>query len=217
MLRVIITHRSCAHTLTLLYLLSHFFPYSFLTPPSIPPSRFFSYFFPYCVHSSLHQSCTHCCSLSFPFLLTLLLPSLFSIQITHLHFNTPPPPDSFASSLSFPPCASIPPSWKATDQGRNGLITVWCAFAWLHATELSSVRLLINDLCFYWYMSDTSKESDSPIKAQCVAGSSAWVCECGGANDLRCSVLSQQTDIWVMKSWWSFWNKSSTWYRAMLP
>lgn len=90
------------------------------------------------------------------------LPSLFSIQITHLHFNTPPPPDRFASSLSFPPRASIPPSWKATDQGRNGLITVWCAFAWLHATELSSVRLLINDLCFYWYMSDTSKESDSP-------------------------------------------------------
>lgn len=77
-------------------------------------------------------------------------------------FQHPSSPDRFTSSLSFPPCASIPPSWKATDQGRNELITVWCAFAWLRATELSSVRLLINDLCFYWYMSDTSKESDSP-------------------------------------------------------
>lgn len=61
--------------------------------------------------------------------------------------------------LSFPP--SIPPSSKAMDQGRDGLIAVWCEFAGLLATQLSSVRLVINGLCFYWYMANTSKKSNT--------------------------------------------------------
>lgn len=139
-----------------------FSPFLFFTPPPILYSPFFQQFFP---------------SLFIPaFISHALVAVLFVFPISPhtppcLHFPSflfrslsisPPllPLDLFLH-LSFPPRLSIPPSSKAMDQGCDGLIAVWCAFAGLRATQLSSVRLVINGLCFYWYMANTSKKSNT--------------------------------------------------------
>lgn len=122
---------------------------------------------------------------------------------------------SILSSLCFHP--SLVKSHRPRTQWADNSVMCICVASchWtLFCQTPNKWPLLL--LIHVWYVKRV-RFTKLTIKAQCAVGSSAWVCECGGANDLRCSVLSQQTDIWVMKSWWSFCNKSSTWYRAMLP
>lgn len=220
MLRVIITHRSCAHTLTLLYLLSHFFPYSSLTPPSISPSRFFSYFFPL-LCSLQSSSVMHSLLFSF-FPISPHTPPAFPLFYSDHSpsFQHPSSPWSLrVISILSSPCfhPSLVKSHRPRTQWADNSVMCICVASchWtLFCQTPNKWPLLL--LIHVWYVKRV-RFTKLTIKAQCAACSSAWVCECGGANDLRCWVLSQQTDIWVMKSWWSFCNKSSTWYRAMLP
>lgn len=131
---------------------------------------FLQQFFSIPVHSSLHQSRTRCCSLCL-----FYLSSHFSLIASLPFYSDHSPSFQHPSSLwisscllflllSFPPCLSIfsiPPYSKAMDQGGDRLIAVWCAFAGLYATHLSSVRHVINYPCFYWYMANTSKKSNT--------------------------------------------------------
>lgn len=147
-----------------------FSPFLFFTPPSILSSPFFRSFFPslfipaFISHAlvavlfvfPIYPHTPRCLCLS-SFLFRSL--SFISAPLLPLDLFMSSLPPSILSSLSFHP--SIPPSSKAMDQGRDGLIAVWCAFAGLRATQLSSVRLVINGLCFYWYMANTFKKSNT--------------------------------------------------------
>lgn len=93
-LRFIITHH-CHALSSLPFLPFCFWPHLLACPPLFSIS----------VHSSLHQSCTHCCSLCLCYLSSHFshsppLPPLLSIQITLLHFSTPPP-SGFPRVFSF--------------------------------------------------------------------------------------------------------------------
>lgn len=102
------------------------------------------------------SSLTH----SLPFPLSLLPPSppLLSIQITRFHFSTPSSLWIVFSSSLYPFLPVLPSLYPPQWRTKDGLIAVWCAFAGLRATQLSSVRLVINCLCFYSYMANTSEK-----------------------------------------------------------
>lgn len=133
--------------LVLLYFQQFFFPSLFI--PAFISHALVAVLFVFPISPHTPPSLPAClCLPSFPFR-SLSLISAPLLPLDRLLFLP----------LSFPP--SIPPSSKAMDQGRDGLIAVWCEFAGLLATQLSSVRLVINGLCFYWYMANTSKKSNT--------------------------------------------------------
>ncbi len=159
-----------AHTPSMHYLHSHFLPFCFLPhllfcPPLFSPFFFPSVFVPVFISHALVavlfvfpiSSHTPRCLCLSSFLFRSL--SFISAPLLPLDLFMSSLPLSILSSLSFHP--SIPPSSKAMDQGRDGLIAVWCAFARLRATQFSSVRLVINGLCFYWYIANTFKKSNT--------------------------------------------------------
>ena len=126
----------------------------FLFDPTLPPVLLLIPALFFLLGSFQPSSLMHSFSLSllppspvFP-LSSFLFRSLSFISAPLLPLDALPP--SILSSSSLHP--SIPPSSGATDRVRDLLIAWWCR---------ASVRLVINGLCCYWYMANTSKKSNT--------------------------------------------------------
>lgn len=130
-LRVNITHRCHAHTPNHASSLLPFSPFLFLSPPSLLSSPFFKQFFSFPVHSSLHQSCTHCCSLCISYLSShsslppsLLLPSFLFRSLSFILAPPPPSGSLHVFSPSLYPFLLVLPSLSPQKQWTKD-VTGW--------------------------------------------------------------------------------------------